>query len=173
MKTGTNSTSDRIPVPGHPKMWTLICTKDYKENSNIWQNSSPWPPKHLHTNDKISLPKPTKLTNPNPKLKTISATISTAENHGKTAITENHEGDFVLPVSIWVMLSFCAEIWVLLTSNFNIFVVTSALGVVASAALKRRQLLEITCRADTLQSRLNLNYLQMQALCLTTAYWSK
>jgi len=97
----------------------------------------------------------TKLTNPNPKLKTISATISAAENHRKTAATENHE-----------------EIWVLLTSNFNIFVVTSALGVVASAALKRRQLLEITCRAGALQSRLNLNtfhHLQMQALCITTA----
>jgi len=97
----------------------------------------------------------TKLTNPNPKLKTISATISAAENHRKTATTENHE-----------------EIWVLLTSNFNIFVVTSALGVVASAALKRRQLLEITCRAGALQSRLNLNtfhHLQMQALCITTA----
>jgi len=94
-----------------------------------------------------------KLTIPNQKSKPISATSSTAENHGKTATTENHE-----------------EIWVLLTSNFNIFVVTSALGVVASAALKRRKLLEITCRADTLQSRLNLNYLQMQALCLTTAY---
>jgi len=92
----------------------------------------------------------TKLTIPNQKPKFISATSSTAENHGKTATTENHE-----------------EIWVLLTSNFNIFVVTSALGVVASAALKKRQLWEITCRADTLQ---NLNYLQMQALCLTTAY---
>jgi len=94
----------------------------------------------------------TKLTIPNQKPKPISATSSTAENHGKTATTENPE-----------------EIWVLLTSNFNIFVVTSALGVVASAALKRRQLLEITCRAETLQSCLNLNYLQMQALCLTTA----
>merc|ERR1712055_1214307 len=98
----------------------------------------------------------TKLTKQNQKLQPISVAISTAENHGKTATTENHE-----------------EIWVLLTSNFNIFVVTSALGVVASAALKRRKLLEITCRADTLQSRLNLNYLhtfhhiQMQALCLT------
>jgi len=97
----------------------------------------------------------TKLTNPNTKLKPISAAISTAENHGKTATTENHE-----------------EIWVLLTSNFNIFVVTSALGVVASAALKRRQLLEITCRAGALQSRLNsktFHNLQMQTLCLTTA----
>jgi len=97
----------------------------------------------------------TKLTNPNLKLKPISAAISTAENHGKTATTENHE-----------------EIWVLLTSNFNIFVVTSALGVVASAALKRRQLLEFTCRAGALQGSLNLNklhHLQMQALCLTTA----
>merc|ERR1712192_305123 len=97
----------------------------------------------------------TKLTNPNLKLKPISAAISTAENHGKTATTENHE-----------------EIWVLLTSNFNIFVVTSALGVVASAALKRRQLLEFTCRVGTLQVSLSLNklhHLQMQALCLTTA----
>jgi len=93
----------------------------------------------------------TKLTNPNPKLKTISATISAAENHRKTAATENHE-----------------EIWVLLTSNFNIFVVTSALGVVASAALKRRQLLEFTCRAGALQnSKLNFHNLQMQALSLT------
>jgi len=97
----------------------------------------------------------TKLIEPNSKLQPISATISTAENHGKTATTENHE-----------------EIWVLLTSNFNIFVVTSALGVVASAALKRRQLLEFTCRAGTLQGSLNFNklhHLQMQALCLTTA----
>merc|ERR1712055_264120 len=97
----------------------------------------------------------TKLTKQNQKLQPISVAISTAENHGKTATTENHE-----------------EIWVLLTSNFNIFVVTSALGVVASAALKRRQLLEITCRAGALQSSLNLNtfhHLQMQALCLTTA----
>jgi len=97
----------------------------------------------------------TKLTKPNPKLHSISAAISTAENHGKTATTENHE-----------------EIWVLLTSNFNIFVVTSALGVVASAALKRRQLLEFTCRVGTLQVSLSLNklhHLQMQALCLTTA----
>jgi len=97
----------------------------------------------------------TKLTNANPKLKPIPAAISAAENHGKTATTENHE-----------------EIWVLLTSNFNIFVVTSALGVVASAALKRRQLLEITCRAGALQSRLNsktFHNLQMQTLCLTTA----
>ena len=38
----------------------------------------------------------TKLTNPNTKLKPISAAISTAENHGKTATTENHEGDFLL-----------------------------------------------------------------------------
>merc|ERR1712105_420526 len=94
----------------------------------------------------------TKLTNPNTKLKPISAAISTAENHGKTATTENHE-----------------EIWVLLTSNFNIFVVTSALGVVASAALKRRQLLEITCRVGALQSRFNsstFHHIQMQALCL-------
>ena len=68
---------------------------------------------------------------------------------------------------------FCAEIWVLLTSNFNIFVVTSALGVVASAALKRRQLLEFTCRAGALQnSKLNFHNLQMQALSLT-ACWSK
>jgi len=100
----------------------------------------------------------TKLTKPNQKLKPISAAISTAENHGKTATTENHE-----------------EIWVLLTSNFNIFVVTSALGVVASAALKRRQLLEFTWRASALPSSLNLNklhtfhHIQMQALCLTTA----
>merc|ERR1712192_69972 len=94
----------------------------------------------------------TKLTNPNLKLKPISAAISTAENHGKTATTENHE-----------------EIWVLLTSNFNIFVVTSALGVVASAALKRRQLLEFTCRAGALQNLNKLHHLQMQALCLTTA----
>jgi len=97
----------------------------------------------------------TKLTNPNSKLQPISAAISTVGNHGKTATTENHE-----------------EIWVLLTSNFNIFVVTSALGVVASAALKRRQLLEFTCRAGTLQGSLNFNklhHLQMQALCLTTA----
>jgi len=96
----------------------------------------------------------TKLTKQNQKLQPISVAISTAENHGKTATTENHE-----------------EIWVLLTSNFNIFVVTSALGVVASAALKRRQLLEITCRAGALQSRLNSNafhHLQMQTLCLTT-----
>jgi len=104
-----------------------------------------------------------KLTNPNgvnqviskltnPKLKSISATISAAENHGKTATTENHE-----------------EIWVLLiTSNFNIFVVTSALGVFASAALKRKQLLEFTCRASALQSNLNtFHHLQMQALCQT------
>merc|ERR1719365_237720 len=92
----------------------------------------------------------TKLTNP--KLKSISATISAAENHGKTATTENHE-----------------EIWVLLiTSNFNIFVVTSALGVFASAALKRKQLLEFTCRASALQSNSNtLHHLQMQALCQT------
>jgi len=100
----------------------------------------------------------TKLTNANPKLKPIPAAISAAENHGKTATTENHE-----------------EIWVLLTSNFNIFVVTSALGVVASAALKRRQLLEFTWRAGALHSSLNLNklhtfhHIQMQALCLTTA----
>jgi len=92
----------------------------------------------------------TKLTNP--KLKSISATISAAENHGKTATTENHE-----------------EIWVLLiTSNFNIFVVTSALGVFASAALKRKQLLEFTCRASALQSNLNtFHHLQMKALCQT------
>jgi len=91
-----------------------------------------------------------KLTNP--KLKSISATISAAENHGKTATTENHE-----------------EIWVLLiTSNFNIFVVTSALGVFASAALKRKQLLEFTCRASALQSNLNtFHHLQIQALCQT------
>merc|ERR1711990_1398430 len=98
----------------------------------------------------------TKLTKQNQKLQPISVAISTAENHGKTATTENHE-----------------EIWVLLTSNFNIFVVTSALGVVASAALKRRQLLEFTWRAGALQSSLNLNtfhHLQMQALCLTTAF---
>merc|ERR1711990_321134 len=94
----------------------------------------------------------TKLTNANPKLKPIPAAISAAENHGKTATTENHE-----------------EIWVLLTtSNFNIFVVTSALGVVASATLKRRQLLEFTCRAGALQnSKLNFHHLQMQALSLT------
>merc|ERR1712212_368170 len=94
----------------------------------------------------------TKLTNANPKLKPIPAAISAAENHGKTATTENHE-----------------EIWVLLTtSNFNIFVVTSALGVVASAALKRRQLLNFTCRAGALQnSKLNFHNLQMQALSLT------
>jgi len=100
----------------------------------------------------------TKLTKQNQKLQPISVAISTAENHGKTATTENHE-----------------EIWVLLTSNFNIFVVTSALGVVASAALKRRQLLEFTWRARALPSSLNLNklhtfhHIQMQALCLTTA----
>jgi len=97
----------------------------------------------------------TKLTNPNQKLQPISAAISTAENHGKTATTENHE-----------------EIWVLLTSNFNIFVVTSALGVVASAALKRRQLLEFTCRVGALQNLNKLHtfhHLQVQALCLTTA----
>ena len=38
----------------------------------------------------------TKLTNPNSKLQSISAAISTVENHGKTATTENHEGDFLL-----------------------------------------------------------------------------
>merc|ERR1711913_189637 len=68
----------------------------------------------------------TKMTKQNPKYKSIPAAISTAENHGRPAITENHE-----------------EIWVLLTSNFNIFVVTSALGVVASAVFKRRQLWEL------------------------------
>ena len=67
------------------------------------------------------------------------------------------------------------EIWVLLTSNLNIFVVTvSALGVVAGAALKRKQLWELTCRAGIFQRNLALKQhpLQMQALCLT-ACWKK
>ena len=70
------------------------------------------------------------------------------------------------------------EIWVLLTSNLNIFVVTvSALGVVAGAALKRKQLWELTCRAGIFQRSLALKQqtchpLQMQALCLT-ACWKK
>jgi len=100
----------------------------------------------------------TKLTksNRNLKLMPTTGTISTAENHGNTATTENHE-----------------EIWVLLTSNLNIFVVTvSALGVVAGAALKRKQLWELTCRAGIFQRSLALKQqtchpLQMQALCLT------
>ena len=40
----------------------------------------------------------TKITKPNPKYKSIPAAISTAENHGRPAITENHEGDIF---SIW------------------------------------------------------------------------
>jgi len=96
----------------------------------------------------------TKITKPNPKYKSIPAAISTAENHGRPAITENHE-----------------EIWVLLTSNFNIFVVTSALGVVASAVFKRRQLWELTLRADAFQisskHQHSFQYLQRQALCLS------
>ena len=34
----------------------------------------------------------TKITKPNPKYKSIPAAISTAENHGRHVITENHEG---------------------------------------------------------------------------------
>merc|ERR1712107_555988 len=91
----------------------------------------------------------TKITKPNPKYKSIPAAIPTAENHGRHAKTENHE-----------------EIWVLLTSNFNIFVVTSALGVVASAVFKRRQLWELTLRAFQISSKHqhSFQYLQRQAL---------
>ena len=68
------------------------------------------------------------------------------------------------------------EIWVLLTSNFNIFVVTSALGVVASAVFKRRQLWELTLRAEAFQisskHQHSFQYLQRQALCLS-ACWSE
>ena len=38
----------------------------------------------------------TKITKQNPKYKSIPAAIPTAENHGRPAITENHEGDSFL-----------------------------------------------------------------------------
>ena len=44
----------------------------------------------------------TEITKPNPKYKLIPAAISTAENHGRPAITENHEGDsFLLLCSLF------------------------------------------------------------------------
>ena len=48
----------------------------------------------------------TKLTKQNQKLQPISVAISTAENHGKTATTENHEGDFLSHISNGIMLLF-------------------------------------------------------------------